>query len=59
MDRTLNHAKNTLCFLDDILIVSKGEKHEHEKLVLEDLKTNEQKKSSVKIRKVRVLSDRS
>ena len=24
MDRTLNHAKNTFCFLDDILIVSKG-----------------------------------
>ena len=23
MDRTLNHAKNTFCFLDDILIVSK------------------------------------
>ena len=25
MDRTLNHAKNTFCFLDDILIFSKGE----------------------------------
>ena len=24
MDRTVNHAKNTFCFLDDILIVSKG-----------------------------------
>ena len=24
MDRTINHAKNTFCFLDDILIVSKG-----------------------------------
>ena len=34
MDRTLNHAKNTFWFLDDILIVSKGEKIEHEKLVL-------------------------
>ena len=26
MDRTINHAKNTFCFLDDILIVSKGKK---------------------------------
>ena len=25
MDRTLNHSKSTFCFLDDILIVSKGE----------------------------------
>ena len=33
MDRTLNHAKNTFCFLDDILIVSKGSKQEHEKLI--------------------------
>ena len=33
MDRTLNHAQNTFCFLDDILIVSKGEENEHEKLV--------------------------
>ena len=38
MDRTLNHAKNTFCFLDDILIVSKGEIIEHEKLVLDVLK---------------------
>ena len=33
MDRTLNHSKNTFCFLDDILIVSKGEAKDHEKLV--------------------------
>ena len=32
MDHTLNHAKNTFCFLGDILIVSKGEKTEHEKM---------------------------
>ena len=38
IDRTLNHAKNTFCFLDDILIVSKGEKHEHEQLVTDVLK---------------------
>ena len=25
MDRTLKHSKNTFCFLDDVLIVSKGE----------------------------------
>ena len=40
MDRTINHAKNTFCFLDDILIVSKGEKTEHEKLMLDILKKN-------------------
>ena len=34
MDRTVNHAKNTFCFLDDILIVSKGSEQEHEKLIL-------------------------
>ena len=34
----LNQAKNTFCFLDDILIVSKGDKVEHEKLVLDVLK---------------------
>ena len=33
MDRTLNHSKNTFCFLDDILIVSKGSQTEHEKLI--------------------------
>ena len=38
MDRTLNHVKNPFCFLDDILIVSKGEKAEHERLVLDVLK---------------------
>ena len=37
MDRTLNHAPNGFCFLDDILIVSKGDKKEHEKLVREVL----------------------
>ena len=30
MERTINHAKNTFCFLDDILIVSKGNETEHE-----------------------------
>ena len=32
MDRTLNQSKNTFCFFDDILIVSKGSETEHEKL---------------------------
>ena len=34
MDRTLNHSKNTICFLDDILVVSKGSEQEHEKLIM-------------------------
>ena len=33
MDRTINHAKNTFCFLNDILMVSKGKEMEHEDLV--------------------------
>ena len=33
MDRTINHAKNTFCFLDDIVIVSKGSEIEHGNLV--------------------------
>ena len=33
MDRKVNHAQNTFCFLDDILIVSKGEEKDHKKLV--------------------------
>ena len=42
MDRTINHAKNTFCFLDDILIVSKGSEQEHEKLVLNVLEKLEE-----------------
>ena len=34
MDRTLNHAKNTFCFLDNLLVVSKGSEHEHKKLIM-------------------------
>ena len=33
VDRTINHSKNTFCFLDDFLIVSKGNKIEHGNLV--------------------------
>ena len=38
MDRTLNHAENTFCFLDGILIVSKGSEQEHEELIMNVLK---------------------
>ena len=38
IDRTINHAKNTFCFSDDILIVSKGEESEHAKLAGKVLK---------------------
>ena len=38
-DKSNNHAKNTFCFLDDILIVSKGNKTEHGKLVKTVIKT--------------------
>ena len=37
MGRTLNNSKNTFCFLDDILIVSKGSEAEHEKLITDVL----------------------
>ena len=37
MDRTLNNSKNTFCFLDDILIVSKGSEAKHEKLITDVL----------------------
>ena len=32
MDRTINHAKNDFCFQSNILIVSKSDETEHEKL---------------------------
>ena len=51
MDRTLNHARNTFCFLDDILIVSKGEKAEREKLVLDVLKKLDDKNLALKLTK--------
>ena len=35
MDYTLIGLKNTFCFLDDILIVSKGSEEDHFKLVLD------------------------
>ena len=51
MDRTLNHSKNTFCFLDDILIVSKGEARDHEKLVRDVLQKLDDKNLALKITK--------
>ena len=46
MDYTLIGLKNTFCFLDDILIASKGSEEDHFKLVLDSLK----KLDAVKLR---------
>ena len=37
MDCTLNNLKNTFCFPDDLLIVTKGSVAEHEKLITDVL----------------------
>ena len=49
MDGTLNHSKNTFCFLDDILIVSKGEVRDHEKLVRNGLQKLDDENFALKI----------
>ena len=51
MDRTINHAKNTFCFLDDILIVSKGNEMEHGTLVESVLKKLDDENLALKISK--------
>ena len=51
MDRTLNHCKNTFCFLDDILIVSKGKATDHEKLVRDVLQKLNDENLALKITK--------
>ena len=51
MDRTINHVKNTFWFLDDILIVSKGNEIEHEKLVETVLKQLNDENLALKISK--------
>ena len=51
MDRTINHAKNTFCFLDDILIVSKGNEMEHRTLVESVLKKLDDENLALKISK--------
>ena len=51
MDRTLNNSKHTFCFLDDILIVSKGSELEHEKLITDILMKLEKENISLKLSK--------
>ena len=51
MDRTLNNSKNTFCFLDDILIVSKGSELEHEKLITDVLMKLDKENLSLKLSK--------
>ena len=43
--------KKTFCFLDDILIVSKGEKYEHEQLVTDVLKKLDDENLALKLEK--------
>ena len=51
MDRTPNHAKNTFCFLNDILIVSKGSEQQHEKLIMNVLEKLDKKNLALKLSK--------
>ena len=51
MDRTIIHVKNTLCFLDDIFIVSKGNKIEHEQLAETVLKKLDDENLALKMTK--------
>ena len=51
MDRTLNNSKNTFCFLDDILIVSKGSEAEHKKLITDVLKNLNRENLSLELSK--------
>ena len=51
IDKTINHAKNTFCFLDDFLIVTKGNEMEHETLVEPLLKKLDDKNLALKISK--------
>ena len=51
MDRTINYAKNTFCFLDDILIVSKGSEIEQGKFVETELKKLDDENLALKISK--------
>ena len=56
MDRTLSHAKNTFCFLDDILIVSKGQEKDHENLVLDVSKKVDDENLAMKLSKCKIFS---
>ena len=52
----MNHSKNTFCFLDDILIVSKGNEHEHKQLVTNVLKKPDNENLELKLKKMCFLS---
>ena len=49
LDRTLNHAENRFCFLDDLLIVSKGSAKEHEKLIMNVLEKLDKENLALKL----------
>ena len=51
MERTLNNARNTFCFLDDILIVSMGSELAHEKLKTDVLRKLDKKNLYLKLSK--------
>ena len=51
INRTLNHAENTFCFLDEILIVSKGSAEEHEKLIMNVLEKLDKENLALKLLK--------
>ena len=51
MDRTLNHAKNTFCFLDDTLVVSKGSEQELEKMIMNVLEKLDRQNLALKLSK--------
>ena len=57
MDRTINHAKNTFCFLNDILIVSKGNETEHGKLIETVLKNLDDKNLALKFSKYEIFKN--
>ena len=48
MDRTINHAKNLFCFLDDTFILSKGDETEHGKLVEKVIKNLKEENLALK-----------
>ena len=58
MDRILNNALNTFCFLDDILIVSKGTELKQEQLIDRVMKTLNEKNLALKITKCDFLMKR-
>ena len=51
INRTINYAKNLFCFLDDILIKSKGSEQEHKKLALTILEKLDEENLALKLSK--------